>query len=185
MFGFYRCFFSPTRWIFSPYSQPPPKVKNSMFSLVPIPKILSWFADHRGISMAILFIALTLVVLYWIDWFVNHGWIFYMAILLIVFTLAGFYWLVGTHIKLSWFGDRRSIWMTYPFFAFTAAGFVSLAGTHSCRKALWDSRTVTTEDKFTDMGKYKQLFWLRVGVWLFYGSATIDFFIIASLSIPL
>jgi hypothetical protein len=85
---------------------------------------------------------------------------------------------------LSWFGDHRSIWMTLPFFAFIAVGIVSLAGTHYCRKALWDS-TVTNKSDFEDQWRYKWLIMLRALVWFSYGSATIDFFIIAPLSIPL
>jgi hypothetical protein len=69
-------------------------------------------------------------------------------------------------------------------FAFTAAGCFSLSGTHYCRKALWDS-TVSDESEFKGRGRYKQLIVLRALVWLSYGSATIDFFIIAPLSIPL
>jgi hypothetical protein len=83
------------------FADPPDTVKESMFSLIRclVPKILSWSADHRWISMAILSIAFTLVVFYWFDGFENHSRIFSMAILLfIVFTLAWFYWLVGTHI---------------------------------------------------------------------------------------
>jgi hypothetical protein len=66
-------------------------------------------------------------------------------------------------------------------FAFTAAGCFSLSGTHYCRKALWDS-TVSDESEFKGRGRYKQLIVLRALVWLSYGSATIDFFIIAPLS---
>ena len=69
-------------------------------------------------------------------------------------------------------------------FAFTAAGYFSLSGTHYCRKALWDS-TVSDESEFKGRGRYKRLIVLRALVWLSYGSATLDFFIIAPLSIPL
>jgi hypothetical protein len=176
------------------FAEPPKNVANSMFSLIRclVPKILSWSADHRWISMAIFFIAFTLVVFYWFDWlFEKHPWTLSIPILLFVaFTLAWFYWLVGTHIPclsqgtLNWFGEKRSIWMTIPFFAFTAAGYFSLSGTHYCRKALWDS-TVSDESEFRGRGRYKRLIVLRALVWLSYGSATIDFFIIAPLSIPL
>ena len=80
----------------------------------------------------------------------------------------------------GWFGAQRWLWRSYPFFAFIVAGVVSLAGTHYCRKALWDLRTGTD-----NLRRHKWLFVLRGLVWLSYGSATIDFFIIAALSIPL
>jgi hypothetical protein len=176
------------------FAEPPKNVANSMFSLIRclVPKILSWCADHRWVSVAIFFIAFTFVVFYWFDWlFEKHPWTLSIPILLFVaFTLAWFYWLVGTHIPclsqgtLEWFGEKRSIWMAIPFFAFTAAGFFSLSGAHYCRKTLWDS-TVSEESEFKGRWRYKRLIVLRALVWLSYGSATIDFFIIAPLSIPL
>src|SRR5215204_132758 len=85
---------------------------------------------------------------------------------------------------LSWSADHRWISMAIFFISFTAAGYFSLSGTHYCRKALWDS-TVSDESEFRGRGRYKRLIVLRALVWLSYGSATIDFFIIAPLSIPL
>jgi uncharacterized membrane protein len=158
------------------FDEPPKYAKNTMLSLVGCSSpSLSWFRTL-------------------LSWFGNHRWIFwvFMAVLtLVVLTSVVVFWLRGTLIpclskgELSWFKNHRSIWMTIPFIAFTVAGIVSLSGTHFCRKALWYS-TVTDKTKFEDEWRYKRLFWLRAGVWLSYGIiATIDFFIIALLSIPL
>jgi hypothetical protein len=185
------------------FDEPPKYAKNTMLSLVGCSSpslswfrtLLSWFGNHRWIFwvfMAVLtLVVLTLAGFSLFSWFRKHRWSFMAVLTLVVLTSVVVFWLRGTLIpclskgELSWFKNHRSIWMTIPFIAFTVAGIVSLSGTHFCRKALWYS-TVTDKTKFEDEWRYKRLFWLRAGVWLSYGIiATIDFFIIALLSIPL
>jgi hypothetical protein len=209
MFGFYRCFCSLTRWIF--WRATSRRCKKSMFSLTGCSNpILSWFGTHRWIFwmfMAVLTcVVLTLagvswfswvrnhrLIVSWFSWLRNHRLIFalFVALAVVVLILAGFFPLRGPPIPClsltmrQWFAGNRSIWMTIPFFAFTAAGLVSLAGVHYCRKALWDLRSVTDEELCKGMWRYKRLIRVRVFVWLTYGIATVDFFIIALISIPL
>jgi hypothetical protein len=171
-------------------ADPPKNVEESMFSLIRClsPKILSWSANHRSMSLAILFIAFTLVVFFWFHWFEKLPWKLPMAILLFVaFTLAWFHWLVGMHIPclsqetLFWFENNRPIFTVIAFFAFGMAGFFSLGGMHDCRNALWDSRNVTAERRFKRMRRYKRIAWWRACVVFSYTIATICFFIILAL----
>src|SRR5829696_161111 len=137
------------------FAEPPKNVANSMFSLI------------RCLVPNIL------------SWSADHRWIS-MAIFFISFTLVVFYW-------FDWLFEKHLWTLSIPillFVAFTLAWFYWLFGTHYCRKALWDS-TVSDESEFRGRGRYKRLIVLRALVWLSYGSATIDFFIIAPLSIPL
>jgi hypothetical protein len=185
------------------FSTPPKYAKNTMFSLIGCERpllswfgtLLSWFGTHRWIFwifMAVLtFVVFILAGFSWFSWFKDHHWIFMAVLTFVVFILAGIFSLRGTLIpclsrgELSWFKNNRWIFMAIPFFAFTVAGFVSLSGTHSCRKALWDSREVPDKIDRKDMSRYKRLFWMRLGVWISYGLATVCFFIISALSIRL